>query len=166
MPQPNVVQHVAFDVAANSGGNHPVDQLAIAGMHQIVRREFRELAALSARQQRQDVLVERLIDVTVERRTRIVRHAAGRQDQHPVVNSSRICRNRLPEPVAALRPRQRRNIAVGEQPDITLLSALGLRKFVVATSSPSMVPSEVNGTSNSRSSNPLSSRTLRSVLTL
>ena len=31
MPQPDIIQHVAFDVAANARGNHPIDQLAIAG---------------------------------------------------------------------------------------------------------------------------------------
>ena len=46
MPEPDVVQHLAFDVAANAGGDDPVDQLAIAGLHQLVGSEFRELAAL------------------------------------------------------------------------------------------------------------------------
>src|SRR6185295_13911907 len=59
VPEPNIVEHTTFDVAANSGGDHPIDQLAVAGIHQFVRRELRELAALPALQDRQHVLVER-----------------------------------------------------------------------------------------------------------
>src|SRR5262245_29299727 len=63
MPQPDVIQHLALDVATDAGGDHPVDQFAVARLHQIVGREFRELAAASARQNVQHLLVEGLVDV-------------------------------------------------------------------------------------------------------
>src|SRR3954464_12164026 len=58
VPQPDVVQHLAFHVAANAGGDDPVDQLAIAGLHQFIRREVCKLAALAVRQNGQHLLVE------------------------------------------------------------------------------------------------------------
>src|SRR6187431_2541203 len=76
MPKPDIIEHAAFHVTANSGGDHPVDQLAVAGVHQVVGRELRELRALATLQDRQHVLVERLIDMSIERRARVVRHAA------------------------------------------------------------------------------------------
>ena len=89
-------------------------KLAVAGVHQVVGRELRELAALPAGEDRQDVLVERLVDMPVERRSRRTRHAAGRQDRDLVVDLVEDLPDRLPELVAAPRPRQRRDVAVGE----------------------------------------------------
>src|SRR5262245_21682489 len=80
VPEPDVIDHMGFDIAANAGGDGPVHQLAIAGLQEFVGTEFRELAAFAAREDREHVLVELLVHMAVERRAWIMRHAAGRED--------------------------------------------------------------------------------------
>src|SRR5262245_47819290 len=67
VPKPDIVEHATSDIAANAGRNHPIDQFAVAGVHQLVGRELRKLAALPALQDRQHVLVEGFVDVPIKR---------------------------------------------------------------------------------------------------
>src|SRR5712675_1054096 len=77
VPQPDVVDHVGLPVADDAGGDDPVHELAVAGIHQVVGGVLRELAALPAGEDREDVPVELLVDMPVERCSGIMRHAAG-----------------------------------------------------------------------------------------
>src|SRR3954470_4017722 len=67
VPQPDVIQHLAFHVAANASGDHPVDQLAIAGLHQLISGEVRKLATLAVGENSQHLLVEFLVDMAIQR---------------------------------------------------------------------------------------------------
>src|ERR1700741_1194858 len=47
VPQPDVVEHMGFHVAADARRDGPVHQLAVAGLQELVGRELSELAALA-----------------------------------------------------------------------------------------------------------------------